>query len=125
MKGPVSSEIEPAIIVDENFFDLLVEILTATGSRYWVGRDSRTGRWWLRGENVPNPNSARMDSSWWEIEPPDPWPIQIGKSVMLYAPRDWAMNDMRRVPGGGKVTSPVRKVRVQRGGSILSSTRRH
>lgn len=99
---------------DVEKFSLFIEVLTQTGSRYYLGLDDQ-GRWWMWGDNVPSPTSARLSSTWWEIEQPDPWPILLGGSVTFRAPRDWAPDDPRRIPGGGKRTSSVSMIRVLRG----------
>lgn len=106
---------EPIVIIEEDSFDVLVELVTVNGSHYWVGRDPQTGTWWMRGENVPNPISARLDPTrWWQIEQPDPWPVRLQERVMLRAASHLAMDDPLRIPGGGKFTSPIRDVCVMR-----------
>lgn len=86
---------------------LTVEVGTATGSTYWV-TELDDGTYRFAADNVPNPNSPRMDpSEWWEIERPEPWPPVSGRRLMLAAPRDMDMDDPDRAPGGGKYTSVV------------------
>ena len=93
-----------------------VEAVTASGSRYRIAAD-REGRWWLSADNRASATSRRLDpADWWEIAPPEPWPPVLGRSVRLMAPPDLAFDDPRRIPGGGKVTTPIRALRWIRGG---------
>jgi hypothetical protein len=48
----------------------------------------------------------------WPMQRPDPWPAVPGHSIALVAPPHLAIDDPHRIPGGGKITSPV--VRVER-----------
>lgn len=88
-----------------------VKMHTATGSIYRVVRDAE-GRWWFSGDNVPNPASRALDPElWWRIDPPRPWPPELGRGIELRAPACMDWNDPERVLGGGKLTSPVRAIR--------------
>lgn len=96
---------EPAELV------LQAEVITRSGSVYRVARDI-AGHWWMSADNIPNPFSVRLDPDrWWEIQPPDPWPPELGERIWLAPPEDMDRGDVRRVPGGGKRTSPVRVIR--------------
>lgn len=89
----------------------LVTITTESGSRYNILEDSQ-GEYFLRAENVENPNSIALDPEIvWKIEQPAPWPIEVGKPVLLAARQDILFDSPRRIPGGGKVTSPVLTMR--------------
>jgi len=91
-----------------------VEIHTHSGSIYRVARDPRGG-WWMRAANVPNPTSPRLDPGrWWAIRRPRPWPPKLGQPIELRASAHLALDDPRRVPGGGKITSPIRIIRRRR-----------
>lgn len=86
-------------------------IHTDSGSMYHVLLDQQ-GRWWLRADNVPNPLSRALDrNQWWRIQRPYPWPPELGSPVRLAAPPEMDRGDRARIPGGGKITSPVRAVR--------------
>lgn len=83
-------------------------VRTATGSVYRMVEDGET-RWWLNADNVANPTSRRLDPQvWWRIQQPDPWPPELGSPVMLLAPLEFDRRNPERLPGGGKITSPVR-----------------
>ena len=86
-------------------------IRTRSGSAYLVARDA-AGKWWLGGRNVPNPFSVALPAGVWEIEPPEPWPPIIGLPLVMLAPRMWALDNPKRIAGGGKVTSPVASVEL-------------
>lgn len=84
---------------------------TESGSVYCVVQDTE-GRWFLNADNVPNPASRRLDpDSWWRIEQPHPWPPELGAPIALISALDLDRRDAERMPGGGKVTSPVRLIR--------------
>lgn len=86
---------------------MLVE--TEAGSVYRI-REAEDGTWWLSGTNVPNPGSLPLPEGEWQIERPDPWPPIIGQPVFVPALLSLAMDDPKRIPGGGKWTSLVRSV---------------
>lgn len=86
---------------------VLVVVHTASGSAYRVAQDARGAWWMLGGENVANPRSQKLPVGWWPIERPCPWPVEIGRSVLLQAHRILGGLDARRAPGGGKCTSVV------------------
>lgn len=89
-------------------------LITRSGSTYRITEDAN-GSWWFCGNNIPNRHSARLDPDrWWRIERPDPWPPDLGRPIVLCAPQDFEFADPRRVPGGGKFTSPVRAIRHPR-----------
>lgn len=83
-----------------------VLIRTLTGSRYLVHL-TEDARWWLAGDNVPNDNSTRVPVGAWLIDAPAPWPPRQGLGIYLGAPRWLRLDDPRRIPKGGKNTSPV------------------
>jgi len=88
-----------------------VELHTASGSIYWVARNEH-GDWRLRACNIPNPRSRRLDHGrWWAIRQPAPWPPRLGQPIELRAPAGLPRDDPERMPGGGKITSPIRAVR--------------
>ena len=101
-----------AMIDRNDTAEILVEwpgawrIRTRSGSVYTVAHD-RDGKWWLGGRNVANPFSTALPPGLWEIEPPQPWPPIIGLPLIMLAPTLWATDNPKRIPGGGKVTSPV------------------
>lgn len=81
-------------------------IHTRSGSLYRIAVDS-AGRWWISGDNVRTPISSYLGDGCWEIQPPSPWPPQIGSPLTFLAPPHLEIGDPNRIPGGGKVTSPV------------------
>lgn len=90
---------------------LQTRVITRSGSVYRVARDDK-GRWWMSADNIPNPASVRLDPDrWWAIRAPEPWPPELGERLELLAPEGLGRDDPRRVPGGGKRTSPVRGIR--------------
>ena len=94
-----------------------VEAVTASGSRYRIVADGAAG-WWLSADNRASATSRRLDpEDWWEIAPPEPWPPVLGRSVRLMAPPGLAFDDPRRIPGGGKISTPIRALRWIRGGT--------
>lgn len=82
---------------------------TASGSVYMVGRDSR-GHWWVSAVNVLSRDSRVIPRGDWPIEPPEPWPPEVGKQLYIAAAKVLPRCDPLRMPGGGKYTSPVRHV---------------
>lgn len=86
---------------------------TATGSRYTVTqRDD--GTWWFGGRNVPNALSCELPADQeWEIDPPSPWPPELGHRMRLESIYRFGTGGDRRVPRGGKVTSQVTAVTVE------------
>jgi len=88
-----------------------VELYTHTGSVYRVTRNKRE-RWWMRAANVANPTSRPLNPGrWWIIQRPCPWPPELGQPIALRAPGWLARDDPARIPGGGKITSPIRAIR--------------
>ena len=86
---------------------ILVRLRTASGSEYLVKRHSDDS-WWCSARNVPNASSTPLDGTgWWRIARPFPWPPIIGCYVVLMALPEFLHNEPRRMPGGGKWTSPV------------------
>ena len=81
-------------------------IRTQSGSLYVVARDA-TGLWLFSGRNVPNPRSVSLAAGIWPIEPPQPWPPVPGQPLVLAALGILPFGHPLRVPGGGKLTSPV------------------
>ncbi len=78
-----------------------------SGSVYDVVESTR-GDWVVRVDNVPNPFSDAIDRDrWWCIEPTHPWPPRLGHRLVLVALTALAFDDAERMPGGGKITSPV------------------
>lgn len=87
-----------------------VVIHTKSGSVYKLGRTN--GRWWVSGVNVVNEQSKDIRGDKWEIERPAP--TEIGMPLVFVAARSLAMDDPARMPGGGKVTSPVTSMELVR-----------
>jgi len=97
-------------------------VTTHSGSRYRLLHDDRD-MWWLGGDNVANPISCKLPSGrYWCIQPPVPWPPVIGGSLWLEAPDDLVPGDEARIPGGGKLTSPVRRVEALLGAEPPAAT---
>lgn len=82
-----------------------MRLITQSGSAYQLRRDA-AGVWWLRADTVPSRHSVRLTPTVeWEVDvliPPT-----VGKRAHLYAPAHLDRDDPRRMPGGGKVTSPI------------------
>ncbi|HVZ30810.1 MAG TPA: hypothetical protein VG963_00205 [Polyangiaceae bacterium] len=94
-------------------------VSTLTGSSYIVAREV-AGAWWLTGANVPSPRSVQLPPGYWRIEPPAPWPPVAGAPLVLWAAFTLALDDPARLPGGGKLTSPVQHVERLTGPPELS-----
>lgn len=78
-----------------------MKIITATGSVYIVTNDN--GRWWLSGKNKATWASAPIEGTW-EIKEPK---VELGKSAELISVYVNEPANPLRIPGGGKITSPV------------------
>jgi hypothetical protein len=83
-------------------------IITQTGSSYFLAHD-QAGDWWLAADNIPSPRSCSLADGVWAVQEPVPWPPIVGERLWIEA-QPLPMNDPRRVPGGGKDTSPVIQV---------------
>lgn len=81
-------------------------IKTESGSVYKVRSDS-DGCYWLSGENVPSFSSVAVPEGEWQIDRPTPWPIAIGQPLQMVSAFYLAFEHPERIPGGGKLTSPV------------------
>ena len=89
-------------------------ITTYSGSVYRIRQDA-TGIWRMLGENVVTERSK-------DIRPVDGlehgWEIEfgsvpkIGEPLCVVAPARMAMDDPMRIPGGGKITSPITNIEV-------------
>jgi hypothetical protein len=85
---------------------------TASGSRYEIVRLDG-GAWWMSGRNVPNPRSLPLRAEdWWPIAPVRPWPPVRGTCLWIAARVTTPGGAFKHMPGGGKFTSPVRRVSV-------------
>lgn len=94
----------------------LAIVETASGSQYVVACHPDDGSYWFgagaRG-NVARPTSISLEPGQsWRIEPPF---IAVGLPAVFRAPLGLPHGDPRRVPGGGKYTSPVMRVVLHRG----------
>lgn len=78
-----------------------MRIITTTGSVYTVIKENN--KWWLSAKNVPNPTSGKLEGMW-EIQEPK---IKIGQSAELISAYVNDRDNPLRMPGGGKITSPV------------------
>lgn len=88
-------------------------VRTYSGSSYTVARDAREGRYWFGGENVASPTSTALPpGAAYEVIAPS---IVVGLPAIILAPPELDRGDPRRVPGGGKRTSPVIEVIIHRG----------
>lgn len=87
---------------------MIYVVTTMSGSTYTI--EQRGERWYLRADNVPNPNSVKLDLKEWEIHPPRPWPIRVGFGLALDCIHVDDRGHPDRMPGGGKHTSPVIEV---------------
>jgi hypothetical protein len=80
---------------------------TLSGSKYTVERDENNV-WWLEANNVPNWGSVPVDGRW-EIDEPF---IAEGQSARLVSAHYLEFDSPKRIPGGGKITSPVLDIEV-------------
>ena len=87
-------------------------ITTMSGSVYTI-RQATTGIWRMLGENVVTERSKDIRAvdgleHGWEVEfgsvP------KIGEPLCVLAPARLAMDDPTRIPGGGKITSPITNI---------------
>lgn len=83
-------------------------IVTQSGSSYVLACDA-VGMWWLATDNIPSARSCPLHDGVWPVQRPVPWPAVIGARLWIEA-LPLAPGDTRRVPGGGKDTSPVVRV---------------
>ena len=68
-------------------------------------RDGNTS--WVSASNVANPRSEKVPAdAWWPIAPVTPWPPAIGQRHLLVALSQTPSGVPKRMPGGGKITSP-------------------
>lgn len=87
---------------------MITTVKTETGSIYRI-EERQDGTWWFSAENIPNPTSARVVGAW-QIVRPTPWPPVLGVGLYLLVDPALPKTDPTRVPGGGKVTTPVVEV---------------
>ena len=88
----------------------VLEITTQSGSIYRL-RKSVRGRWYLAGKNVPSSTSQDIQAGEWEVELPTV--PTIGQPFRAYAPESMDRNDPARIPGGGKITSPITNIEIK------------
>jgi hypothetical protein len=87
-----------------------VEVHTYSGSVYIV-KQTEEGNFLLQADNVPSRTSAQLNpEEEWPIQKPEPWPPQLGQPVTLLSRYFHDKTHPDRMPGGGKITSPVRAV---------------
>ena len=90
-------------------------VRTVSGSIYELRE--LAGEWSLRATNQENPYSCPVDPSrWWPIQPPTPWPPEVLTPLVLLTQHTTAWAHPDRIPGGGKVTSPVVVCEPREGG---------
>ena len=87
------------------------EVETTSGSTYRFRHDVVDGRWWVCADNVPNADSRSLADGEWEVGEPWPWPPVVGLPLDFGPPAGTDPASPSRVPGGGKITSAVRRVR--------------
>lgn len=87
-----------------------LRITTATDSVYTITeRDNSV--FTVRGENTPSMTSQPLGAAEWFIKQPSPWPPQCGQQLEFISTYfDADFDTPLRMPGGGKVTSPVRLI---------------
>ena len=85
-----------------------ITVITYTGSEYTVVREGVD--FYLLATHIPNMTSTDVNGERWKIaEPKFP---EIGKSWHIYSAYYGDINNPLRMPGGGKLTSPVESVGV-------------
>ena len=84
------------------------EVHTASNSVYtFIERDD--GRFIVTGGNVVSSISGGLNGFWWEITRPEPWPPVLSEVLMFVSTLvDQKPGTKGRLPGGGKITSPIR-----------------
>jgi hypothetical protein len=114
-KPPLIIIASPDDVITLGPSDLAI-VETSSGSEYVVACHPEDGSFWFgpssRG-NVASPTSVALEPGQsWRIDPPF---IAVGMPGVFRAPLDLPFGDPRRVPGGGKYTSPVVRVVLHRG----------
>ena len=85
-------------------------ITTATDSVYII-TEHYNGVFTVRGENIPSMTSQPLGETEWFINRPTPWPPVCGQQLEFYSQYfDADYDEPLRMPGGGKVTSPIRLI---------------
>jgi hypothetical protein len=84
---------------------LLIE--TATGSKYVLTRRPDNS-WWVSGENQVSDTSRSLGDRAWPIQPP--MLPREGESWVFFSLFQFEPDHPDRIPGGGKITSPVVRV---------------
>jgi hypothetical protein len=86
-------------------------IRTASGSLYVI-RVDEDDRYWLSGQNVPNAYSEPIPGDVeWQIKPL-PLPPTLGQRLDIWSFFYEMPGHAERLPGGGKITTPVVSVHV-------------
>lgn len=87
-------------------------VTTESGSTYRVCEEN--DRFFLRANNVPNPNSVAIPDREWEVVPQDftvfAWPPVVGQCMYLSCIHELDRDHPDRMPGGGKITSRVKEI---------------
>ena len=86
------------------------KVTTASDSVY-ILTERDNGTFGVKGENVASSVSYSLGNSEWDIFRPEPWPPVCGEAVRFVSSLvDQPSGTPYRMPGGGKITSPVRMV---------------
>lgn len=91
---------------DDVRWDGAWQLHTESGSVYEL-RLAPDGTYWFGGRNVPNPWSVALDGQLWRVQQPVPFPPVLGEPIWVRAPVELDRDDPCRIPGGGKLTTPL------------------
>lgn len=84
-------------------------IETATGSKYRLAQLS-DGTTWLSGVNVINPFSQPLPNREYQVVVKSSLPPIVGRSLFAECIHFSAPDHPNRMPGGGKITSPILRI---------------
>jgi hypothetical protein len=85
-----------------------IEVETETGSMYKVVKEDLD--YYLYPHHIPSQTSKNVNGEKWKVKRPDIPQEGLAWLVMSYYFEDMSHPD--RIPGGGKLTSPVKSIRV-------------
>jgi len=89
-------------------------ITTASDSVYII-TEHDNDTFTVRGENIPSMTSQPLGETEWAIKRPEPWPPVCGQQLEFYSVYfDADFDTPLRMPGGGKVTSPIRLIQPEK-----------
>jgi hypothetical protein len=84
-----------------------IVLQTVTGSVYYIRQVGVN--WFVRGENIVSDTSKDISDREWPTHKPSPWPPKKGLPIKFFSIHFSDHKHKDRMPGGGKITSPVKK----------------